>query len=143
MQVKFKALDPLAFLPSYAKEGDAGLDVYSIDNGTINRIHDFIEYKTGLACEIPPGFVGLLFPRSSVSNYSLVLCNSVGVLDSGFRGEIKVRFKGLGDGETNRYRRHDRIGQLLILPYPKIIPCWSEILTESTRGEDGYGSTGA
>lgn len=143
MQVKFKSLDPLAFLPSYAKDGDAGLDIHCIDNGTIDRIHDYIQYRTGLACEIPPGYVGLLFPRSSISNYSLSLCNSVGVLDSGYRGEITFRFKGLGDGETKRYRRHDRIGQLVIMVYPNIFPVWSENLTESARGIGSYGSTGA
>ncbi len=142
MQVKFKALHELAFLPTRGRPGDAGLDLYCIDNGDMNREHDYWEYRTGLAVEIPEGHVGLIFPRSSISNYSLTLTNCVGVVDSNFRGEILFRFKYTGEG-NKRYKRHDRIGQLIVMPYPCVRPEWTETLTESNRGADGFGSSGA
>lgn len=142
MQVKFKALDPLAFLPSRAHPGDAGLDLYAIDHGTINREYDYVEYRTGLACDLPEGTVGLIFPRSSISNYSLTLTNCVGVLDAPYKGEIKFRFKYTGEG-SRKYRQGDRIGQLVILNLPCVEVEWTETLTESTRGERGFGSSGA
>lgn len=141
MDVKFKALHADAFLPCYAKEGDGALDLWSIDNGTVSREFDYIEYRTGLVCEIPNGYVGLLFPRSSISKYPLSLANSVGVLDSGYRGEITFRFKYTGEG-TRKYVWGDRIGQLLVIPYPQVTPVWADSLSASDRGAQGYGSTG-
>lgn len=141
MQIKFKALHKEAFLPHYANPGDNGLDIYCIDNGTINREGGYLEYRTGLSCEIPEGYVGLLFPRSSISKYSLFLTNSVGVLDSSYRGEITFRFKYTGEG-TKRYQFHDRIGQLVIIPAPCVTPEWAESLGISDRGTGGFGSTG-
>lgn len=139
MLVKVKALNSEAVLPSYAKDGDGALDITAI--GIIKDTEEFIEYSTGLAFEIPPGYVGLLFPRSSVSNRGLSLCNSVGVLDSGYRGEVTFRFKPT-PGKTAKYSPGDRIGQLLIIPYPQITPMWADSLSNSARGKGGYGSTG-
>src|ERR1700676_3953221 len=122
MKVKFKKLHEDAILPSYAKAGDAGLDMTTIADGLVSLSADgdpgwyYIEYKTGLAVEIPEGFVGLIFPRSSISKSSLILANSVGVCDSGYRGEICFRFKidsGLAaGGDVAKYKKGDRIGQL-------------------------------
>ena len=91
MQVKIKKIVPEAVVPKYAKIGDAALDVVAVSK----KIDEFgnIMYGTGLAFEIPQGFVCLLFPRSSVTKYDLVMANSVGVLDSGFRGELVIKFK--------------------------------------------------
>lgn len=80
MKVKVKKLHPEAIVPSYAKAGDAGLDLTAVDI-FIHPDHGYYEYNTGLAFEIPEGYVGYIFPRSSVSKYSLSLCNSVGVVD--------------------------------------------------------------
>lgn len=142
LQVKFKKLNPNAKIPNYAKDGDAGLDLTSISSVTEMKSgeYSYTEYGTGLAVEIPKGYVGLLFPRSSISNTGLILSNSVGVVDSGYRGEIKARFKYI-PGSTY-YKVGDRVCQLLILSYPQIDIKEVDELTISERGDKGYGSTG-
>lgn len=144
MQIKIKKLDPAAKIPKYAKEGDAGMDITAID---VKYETDYISYKTGLAFEIPDGYVGLLFPRSSNSTKELILCNSVGVLDSGYRGEVEFRYKLVGNGTLahgihNIYSVGDRVGQIIIIPYPSIEFVESEDLSDSVRGDQGFGSTG-
>lgn len=141
MQVKFKKFSSSAVLPTYAKQGDAGLDLTSASDGEYNPTNDYWEFDTHLAVEIPPGYVGLVFPRSSVTNTPLLLANSVGVIDSSYRGSIKFRFKHIRDqGKT--YYKGDRIGQLIIVPIPNIEPVETEELTRTERGQGGYGSTG-
>lgn len=143
LQVKIKKLHKNAVIPSYAKEGDAGMDVTAVD---VTYEKDYVSYKTGLAFEIPEGFVGLLFPRSSISKKELLLSNSVGVLDSGYRGEVEFRFKLVGNGAPssgiqNIYSIGDRIGQIMIIPHPTIKFIEVEELSESERGVGGFGST--
>lgn len=139
MEVKFKKLHKDAVIPSYAKTGDAGLDLTAIK---IERDeHCNYVYRTGLAIEIPKGYVGLIFPRSSLSKYDLSLCNSVGVIDSGYRGEIVFKFK-LGHSGHSVYREGDKVGQLIILPYPYINLIEVDELSTTERGFGGFGSTG-
>jgi dUTP pyrophosphatase len=144
MKVKFKKLVETAVTPSYAKPGDAGLDISAIAH-KIDLDHNFIEYYTGIAFEVPDGHVGLLFPRSSVSKKDLSLANCVGVIDSGYRGEISFRYK-FNPGEyfanVKRYEDGDRVGQLVIMPYPEIELEQVNDLAISSRGEGAYGSTG-
>jgi dUTP pyrophosphatase len=141
MIVKFKKLDPKAVTPAYSKAGDAAMDLTAISLSKVDKDEfGYLEYGTGLAFEIPEGHVGLLFPRSSISNSGLILTNSVGVIDSGYRGEVKVRFKHIPD--TSHYKPGDRIGQLMIIPYPQIELEEGE-LSSSDRGEGGFGSTGS
>jgi dUTP pyrophosphatase len=139
LNVKIKKLHPNAVIPSYSKDGDAGLDLVatSISNGSTT-----ITYGTGLAIEIPKGYVGLLFPRSSIRKYELMLANSVGVIDSGYRGEIQATFRK-GEDFSPKYNIGDRIAQILILPYPQIQ--FSEVieLSNTERGEGGFGHTGS
>ena len=90
MDVSFTLLTPSSSVPAYAREGDAGMDISAI---SMTKTDKYIEYGTGVAVAIPEGYVGLLFPRSSVSNKELLLANSVGIIDSNYRGEIKFRFK--------------------------------------------------
>ena len=144
MKVKFLKLVDTAVTPSYAKPGDAGMDITAIAH-KINTEHNFIEYHTGLAFEIPERHVGLLFPRSSVSKKDLSLANCVGVVDSGYRGEITFRYKFDSDSyfaNVKRYQDGDRVGQLVIMPYPNIELEEVDNLADSSRGEGGYGSTG-
>ena len=144
MQVKFKKLTPKAKVPSYANPGDAGMDLFAVTH-KIDTRHHFAEYHTGIAIEIPEGHVGLLFPRSSVSKTDLRLANAVGVVDSGYRGEITFRYKFDKNSffaSLKRFEEGDRIGQLVIIPYPKVQLNEVVNLTESERGEGGYGSTG-
>lgn len=146
MTIKIKKLDPNAIIPTYAKPGDAAMDVTAVD---VNSTSDYIEYSTGLAFEIPEDYVMLIFPRSSNSNKDLVLANSVGVLDSGYRGELKLRFKpvyrevvtGQGMYANKFYNVGDRVGQILIIPRPKIDFIEVDELSETERGEGGFGST--
>lgn len=143
MQVKFKKLHPDAVIPSYAhKSGDAGLDITTITNGVF--FEGCFEYKTGLAVEIPEDYVGLIFPRSSVCKTSLNLSNCVGVIDSNYRGEILFKFRNTAENYYNirLYIAGDRIGQLVIIPYPTIEPVEAEELSETNRGTGSYGSTG-
>lgn len=138
MKIKFKKLHELAVLPSYSKPGDAGLDITTIAAPDVNYL--YMEYKTGLSVEIPQGYVGLLFPRSSISKTSLSLTNSVGVIDSGYRGEICFRFKQDRHSPVI-YNMGDRIGQLIILPFPRIECIEANELSDSERGTGGFGST--
>ena len=102
----------------------------------------YVEYDTGLSMEIPEGHVGLLFPRSSVSKTNLVLANSVGVVDSGYRGPVKLRFKELSGPPGGRYKTGDRVGQIIIIPIPNFEFEQVEELSNTDRGEGGFGSTG-
>lgn len=142
MNIKIKKLHKDAIIPTYAKIGDAGLDLTAI---SISYSDNYIEYGTGLAIEIPEGFGGFIFPRSSVSSYDLNLCNSVGVIDSNYRGELKLRFKSLYNYQLNKklYNIGDRVAQLIILPIPKIELELVENLSDSVRGSSGFGSSGA
>lgn len=136
LKIKIKKLNPEAKIPSYAHPGDAGMDVYAVSK---NETEKFIEYGTGLAFELPTNHVLLVFPRSSISNTDLSLTNCVGVLDTGYRGELKMRFRKTGEVD---YAVGDRIGQILVLPYPEIDFEEAEDLADSVRGEGGFGSTG-
>ncbi len=162
MKLKIKKLHKDAVIPSYAKAGDAGLDL--VATSKVYDMHGNVSYGTGLAFEIPEGHLGLLFPRSSVCKTTIALSNSVGVIDSGYRGEVMLKFKPTcaffgkeGDSEDTDYfdevasvnaDEHvdyvvgDKIGQLIIMPYPTIKIEEVQELSETERGEGGYGSTG-
>ena len=169
MEVKIK-LDEEATMPTYAKPGDAGMDL-TVLNVKYDDEKDYIEYDSGVAVEIPEGYVGLVFPRSSISNYDLMLTNAVGVIDSGYRSTIKARFKvvtsyeqsyvndlALANGyfgmtihpideirgtilDTLVYKIGDRFAQLIIIPYPKVEFKVVDELSTTERGCGGYGST--
>lgn len=143
MEVKFKKTNPKAHIPTKAHVSDAGFDLYAT---TIDYDDDCnIVYGTGLAFEIPEGHVGLLFPRSSNAKKALLLSNSVGVVDSGYRGEVLFKFK-----PTQHFTEHpekvyaigDRIGQMIIVPYPEIEFKEETELSSTKRGNGGYGSSG-
>lgn len=142
MDVKIKKLDPKAVIPKYAKLGDAGLDLTAISYG-YDSLHDNHIYGTGLAIEIPKGYVGLVFPRSSNRKTDAYMTNHVGVIDSGYRGEIMVTYKNKAFAVFKQpYHTGDRIAQLIIMPYPSINLVEVEELSETERGEGGHGSTG-
>lgn len=156
LEVKIKRLHQDGVVPTYAKPGDAGMDLVAIDDGDYKseRI-DFqdddgffnwqevwyVSYKTGIALEIPQGYVGLIFPRSSISKTDLTLANSVGVIDSGYRGEISFRFKTT-HGNPVKYKKGDKIGQLVVMSYPKVTLVEVEELSDTERGTGGFGSSG-
>lgn len=139
MKVNIKKLHADAVIPKYAKESDAGLDLTA--TSIIQEDENRIVYGTGIAMEIPDGFVGLVYPRSSIRKYDLVLSNSVGVIDAGYRGEIQATFLKT-DMTGNSYKVGDRIAQIIIMEYPTIVFQEVEELTESERGTGGHGSSG-
>ena len=143
MQVKIKKLNPNAIIPTYAKVGDAGMDLVITDIKGENKYD--ITYGFGISIEIPEGFMGLVFPRSSIRKTDLVLSNSIGVIDSGYRGELQATFnkiQGVTEGVRERYLIGDRVCQIMIIPHPPIQFEEVEELTNTERGEGGFGSTG-
>ena len=138
MKVKIKKLHQDAVIPSYAKLDDAGLDLIAVRKWEDR--HGNICYGTGLAMEMPSGHVCLLFPRSSISKTNLRLANAVGVVDPGYRGEIILKFDNTGE---QHYEVGDRIGQMIIMPFPKIEFENVKELSKTSRGLGGFGSTGA
>lgn len=169
MEVKFKKLSDKAVIPTKAHPTDAGFDMTAAE---IKITEDYVSYKTNIALEIPEGYVGLLFPRSSNSKKDLLLANSVGVIDSHYRGDVEFRFKRilmpimqdvmiapptgdiLTDAKNTRkvpglayrddfiYKKGDKIGQLVIMPIPEITLVETDELTETDRGETGFGASG-
>lgn len=142
LTVKFRKLVPEAVTPLYAQDGDAGMDL----TATSFRVTEtFIEFGTGIAVEIPHGNVGLLFPRSSITKSApgVSLKNSVGVIDSNYRGEILVRFELPYQGYAKQSIPvvGDKVAQLLVIPYPKVHMEEVEELSDSNRGQGGFGST--
>lgn len=140
VMVKVKKLDPNAVIPSYSKVGDAGMDLTitkEIENTSFS-----VSYGFGIAMEIPKGYVGLVFPRSSVRNQDLILSNCVGVIDSGYRGEIQATFKKTNGLDSLKYNVGERGAQIIILPYPQVFMTEVPELSNSERGEGGFGSTG-
>jgi dUTP pyrophosphatase len=137
--VRIKKLYEEAKIPKYAKAGDAGVDLYA--HRVVSDDMERIVYGTGIAIEIPNGYVGTIFCRSSIRKYDLLLSNSVGIIDSGYRGELLVTFNKI-NGRLKLYKVDERIAQLIIFPYPEILFLEVESLSETDRGEGGFGSTG-
>lgn len=148
MKIPINLIHEDAVMPSKAHPTDAGFDLVGI---SITRTDKYTEYGTGITISIPIGYVGLIFPRSSVSNKRLALANSVGVIDPGYVGELKVRFYNhfhngsMLSPQHNEYFIGDRVAQLIIIKNEEIE---FELLPEAfdpayfDRGEGGFGSTG-
>lgn len=143
MNIRCKKLHPDAKLPDYAKPGDAGMDLTAVSLEV--KSDGRYVYDTGLSFEIPEGYVGLIYPRSSISKMSMALTNSVGVVDSGYRGPVKAVFKTIEGATINtRYTPGDRVCQLVIMPHPIVnfIDVGNGDLSDSERDLGGFGSTG-
>lgn len=161
MKVRIKKLSPNARIPKKAHATDAGFDLYAT-SFRYDKEEGNLVYGTGLAFEIPEGYVGYIFPRSSISRKHLMLTNAVGVVDAGYRGEVTCKFKiavraheytarrtkqTLYSPQINFYGNDiyevgERIGQLIIMPFPGIEFEESDELSDSERGTGGYGSSG-
>lgn len=141
IDVNIKKLHKDAVIPSYSKDGDAGMDLTATE--IISETDDDITYGIGIAMEIPRGYVGLVFPRSSIRKYDLILSNSVGVIDSGYRGEIQATIKKTKGYYSKAYQLGERVAQIIIIPYPQVK--FNEVLelSETDRGSGGFGSTGS
>jgi len=139
MKIHFKKLVPEAQMPKFGKPGDAGADLVATSIEWRGDLQ--IVYGIGIAVEIPEGMVGLVFPRSSIRDKDLVLSNGVGVIDSGYRGEILATFN-LKNPWSEIYNVGDRIAQLVIIPVPLAQYVQVDELSETQRGTAGHGSTG-
>ena len=143
MTIKYKKLSETAVAPVKAHDTDAGWDL------TVSRITSEINecgqlllvYHTDLAIEIPDGYFAALVQRSSVSRKSISLCNAIGVIDSGYRGEVTGKFRNTTDVVPALYNPGEKFAQLLILPVPDVQFEEADQLSETDRGEGGYGST--
>lgn len=155
MKVRCKLLHPEARMPYRKRATDAGYDLYAVSR-SLDKDGNLV-YGTGLAFEIPEGYVGLVFPRSSIATKDIALSNAVGVIDSSYRGEVTFKFKSAvpvnydsfsgeytiyDSDELEAYDIGDRIGQIIIMPYPQIEFEEAESLSDTDRGAGGYGSTG-
>jgi dUTP pyrophosphatase len=138
MKVKIKMLYSDAIPPKYAHPGDACADVYAFS--TFPDDNDNLVIGLGFAIEIPEGYVGLLFPRSSIAKTGHSFRNSVGVIDSGYRGELMIKLSS--EFGKQSYTINERVGQLMILPYPQIEFKQVDQLSDTARGAGGFGSTG-
>jgi len=135
-------LKPEAVLPSRAHEGDAGLDLCACEAAHIGPGERW-SVGTGVAVEIPAGHAGLVLPRSGLAKkHGIALVNAPGLIDAGYRGEIRVLLLNTDPAETFRVAAGDRIAQLVISPIVLAEPVEAETLADSGRGDGGFGSSG-
>lgn len=146
LEVKIKKLHKDAVIPKYETVGSVGMDL----TATSKKYDEYgnVVFGTGISIQIPDGYYADLRPRSSISKYDLVLANSVGTIDSDYRGELILKFKpsvyfgvNRGDDDGVMYNVGDRIAQLVILPYPKVSFVEVDELSDTERGTGGFGST--
>jgi len=143
MLLNFKILSDGAILPSRAHEGDAGLDLYASEPAHIGPGERW-QVATGVAVEIPEGHAGLVLPRSGLARrHGISLVNAPGLIDSGYRGELKVLLLNNDPAEVFRIEPGDRIAQLVVTPIVVAEAVQVDSLPESERGEGGFGSTGS
>lgn len=147
MKLKIKKLDPLAATPAYGTDGAACFDLHAIDEGRPHpRDPNAAIFRTGLAVEVPPGWVMMIFSRSGQGFKDAIrLSNCVGIIDSDYRGEVQValRFDGDNDLRCPKVRVNDRIAQAMLVQTPRVTFQEVDELSDTSRGVGGFGSTGA
>ena len=137
----FKRLDERAVIPQYANEGDSGMDVYSLEGMVINAYHS-AKMRTGIACDIPRGWELQIRPRSGLAAKKGVVA-AFGTVDMGYRGELGVTLFNHSDKPVS-VAAGDRIAQIVLAPVFRANPVETRgSLSETERGEGGFGSTGA
>ena len=147
IQVKFKKEHPEATLPQKAHKSDAGFDVVSVScqNVFSEDGEKYIEYDLGFSTEIPEGYKGVIVPRSSISKYDLIMCNSPAQIDPSYRGTWRIRFKLVNSNSNSKARIYsplkDRIAQIFFEPIIDAVFIESEELSSTQRGDGGFGST--
>lgn len=142
MQIPILKLKEGAQMPSRAHDGDAGLDLYACEAAHIGPGERW-GVGTGVGVEIPEGHAGLVLPRSGLArDHGIALVNAPGLIDSGYRGEVRVLLLNTDPAETFRVEPGDRIAQLLLTPIAIAEPVEAPALSDSVRGEGGFGSSG-
>jgi dUTP pyrophosphatase len=143
MEVPFERRHPDAVLPRAQHPGDAGLDLCAVVDVEV-RPGERAMVPTGVAVAIPEGHAGLVLPRSGLaSKRGLTLANAPGLIDAGYRGEVICAVVNLDPSTPVAIARGDRIAQLVIVAVPEVEPTWTASLSATTRGDGGFGSTGA
>jgi len=144
MKLKIKKVHPNAQVPKYESAGAACFDLTAVEKTfEAHKMGPMFIYDTGLAFEIPKGYVGLIFPRSSITTKTtLSLGNCVGVIDSDYRGTVKFHFRRTNLAFHQDYKVGERIGQMMILPVDQVQFEVVEELSDTVRGTGGFGSTG-
>ena len=141
IDLKIKKLSDKAVLPSYGSEFAAGADLYSAEDEIIIKSGETRLVHTGLAMQIPEGYVGLIYARSGIATKrGLAPANKVGVIDSDYRGEIMVSIFN-HSGETQTIAAGERVAQIVITPYLTVNYIEADELDDTLRGEGGFGST--
>jgi dUTP pyrophosphatase len=142
VELRFQRLQEGATIPTRAHEGDAGLDLYAIEAAHLGPGERW-SVGTGVAVEIPEGHAGLVLPRSGLARkHGIALVNAPGLIDAGYRGEIRVLLLNTDPADIFRIEPGDRIAQLLVVDIPATEPVEADSLSESPRGEGGFGSSG-
>ncbi len=142
MELRVAKLKDEAVVPTRAHAGDAGVDLYSCEAAHLGPGERW-SVGTGVALEIPPGHAGLLLPRSGLArDHGIALVNSPGLIDAGYRGEVRVLLLNTDPAETFRVESGERIAQLVITPVALAEPVAVAELTGTTRGDGGFGSSG-
>jgi dUTP pyrophosphatase len=142
VQVRVVKLKREATVPSRAHEGDAGLDLYASEAAHLGPEERW-SVGTGVAIEVPDGHAGLVLPRSGLAQeHGISLVNAPGLIDSGYRGELRVLLLNTDPAEIFRVEPGERIAQLVIVPIALAEPVEVEALSESARGDGGFGSSG-
>ena len=143
MKLKIKKLNENAIIPTYGTEYSAGADLYALlDSAVEIAPHETTFIHTGISVEIPEGYCGLIFARSSMgAKRGLAPANKVGVIDADYRGEIMVALHNHSE-KTATVEPGERVAQLAIVPFLKAEFEESDDLTDTTRGSGGFGSTG-
>lgn len=141
-ELLFTRLDPKALLPTRAHDGDAGLDLYAAEDARIGP-GERLSVGTGLAVAIPAGHAGLVVPRSGLAlRHGIALVNAPGVIDSGYRGELRVLLLNTDSSAEFKLSVGDRVAQLLLVPVATPPPAEADSLDETARGTGGFGSSG-
>lgn len=142
IDLPFLRLDDGAALPAAAHDGDAGLDLRSVEEAVLAPGARAL-VGVGLAVEIPPGHAGLVLPRSGLAaRHGITILNAPGLVDSGYRGELRVALLNTDPDTPFTVAPGDRIAQLVLVAVPVVRPVEAEALTGSARGTAGFGSTG-
>jgi dUTP pyrophosphatase len=142
VDLRIAKLKDEAKIPTRAHDGDAGVDLYACEAAHLGPGERW-SVGTGVALEVPDGHAGLVLPRSGLArDHGIALVNSPGLIDAGYRGEVRVLLLNTDPAETFRVEPGDRVAQLVIAPIALANPVEVEILGESTRGDGGFGSSG-
>jgi dUTP pyrophosphatase len=142
VKLQIKRLDPELPLPQYAHEGDAGLDLLAAEGATLQP-GERVALPTGIAVAIPAGYAGFVLPRSGRAlKEGLGVANAPGLIDSGYRGEVKVILVNLDPRSAIDIKRGEKIAQLVIQPVEQADVVSVDALDDTSRGSGGFGSTG-